>query len=208
MTYEYRLRVYLLLYPTGATWIFRDPSESIPDLCSKAFTGTGWTLVAHMRNSGGMFAGNSNLSPTYSFGTFIEGPFSSTSDFYRPFTVLSPTEILFVTGNCQFFARGDYYNVLQVVKALAGDAGPNIDFTIGLNGAVSATRCNILSRGSNPEDPWITLGASHDPSRIIWGENGYIGSHSSLKNTNGGVNVYTRSIAVSSFDACFSKSSF
>ena len=45
----------------------------------------GWTLVAHMKDSGGMFAGDSNLSPTYSFGTFKDNPSASDADFYRPF---------------------------------------------------------------------------------------------------------------------------
>ena len=152
----------------------------------------GWTLVAHMKNSGGMFAGDSNLSPTYTYGTFVETPAASNDDFYRPFLANS-SEILFITGNGLYFARGKYAEVLQVVNTRAGDFGANIDFTIAINGVVSATRCKILSRSppsSFLEDPWISLAATHTPSLTIWGENGYVGDHNAVKNNNGGINVY------------------
>jgi len=68
--------------------------------------------------------------------------------------------------------------------------------TIAVDGIVSATRCNILSR-RNPEDPWISLAADHDPFLTIWGENGAdISPHTDVKNNNGGINVYVRSTQV------------
>ena len=151
----------------------------------------GWTLVAHMKNSGGIFAGDSNLSPTYAFGTFKENPSATDADFYRPFAPNS-SEILFITGNGKYFARGRYAEVLARVTARAGQFGPNIDFTIAVNGVVSATRCNILSRGNNFEDPWISLAPNHTPTLTIWGDNGFVGPHSAVKNSNGGINVYIR----------------
>jgi hypothetical protein len=56
-----------------------------------------WALVAHMKNSGGMFAGDSKLSSAYYSGTFVENPSASDVVFYRPFAANS-SEILFITG--------------------------------------------------------------------------------------------------------------
>jgi hypothetical protein len=85
---------------------------------------------------------------------------------------------------------GKYAEVLQRVNAREGTFGPNIDFTVALDGVVSATRCNILSCSGNVEDPWISMAADHDPSLIIWGEILSIEPHILLKNNNGGINVY------------------
>lgn len=139
-----------------------------------------------------MFAGDSELSPDYSYGTFVEDPSASDADFYRPFAADS-SEILFITGNGKYFARGKYAEVLDVVTARQEDFGANIDFTaVAVDGLVSATRRNILSR-RNPEDRWISMAADHDPSLIIWGGNGAdIFPHTAVKNNNGGINVYVR----------------
>lgn len=91
----------------------------------------GWTLVAHMKNSGGMFAGDSDLSPDYSYGTFVEEPSASDEDFYRRFTAKS-SEILFITGNGKYYARGKYADVLARVTDRVGDFGANIDFIIAV----------------------------------------------------------------------------
>jgi len=83
--------------------------------------------------------------------------------------------------------------VIAHVTARAGDFEANIDFSsVAVDGLVFATRCNILSRGGTWEDPWISLAGNHDPSLTIWGENGYVGPHSAVKNSNGGINVYVR----------------
>lgn len=87
-----------------------------------------------------MFAGDSNLSSTYSFGTFVENPLASDEDFYRPFAADS-YEILFITGNGRYFARGKYAEVLQRVNAREEDFGPNIDFTHRLG---RGRLCNAL----------------------------------------------------------------
>ncbi len=154
--------------------------------------------MAHIPGSGGMFPGDANLSPTYSYGTFVENPSASDAPFYRPFAADS-SEILFITGNGLYFGRGSYPAVMQAVNARLGDFGPNIDFTIALNGVVSTRQCNILSRTGVFEDPWISLTANHSPVElIIWGEYGEFGQtwatfpHATLKNNNGGLNVYVR----------------
>ena len=158
---------------------------------SNPLSEAGWVLVAHMANTGGMFAGDSDLSSTYSYGTFVETPSSSTSDFYRAFPVQA-YEILFITGNGAYWALGKYTEVLQRVTLRENSSSPNITLTISLNGTVSVTVCNILSRVGFPEDPWISLAATHTPSLTIWGENGYVGTHTTIKNNNGGINVYVR----------------
>ena len=55
--------------------------------------GDGWYLVARTSATGGMFDGNSNLSSTYSYGTYSNNPYG-TSDFYRSFPVNLENELL------------------------------------------------------------------------------------------------------------------
>jgi hypothetical protein len=190
MTTSSSLGIKVVLYAVSAAFFV-----AIAVGQSNPLSEPGWTLVAHMKNSGGMFAGDSNLSPTYTFGTFVENPSASNADFYRPFLDNS-SEILFITGNGLYYARGKWPEVRQVVNARAGDFGANIDFTIAVNGVVSETRCNILSRApasSFPEDPWISLAATHTQTLIIWGENGFTSAtHNAVKNNNGGINMYVR----------------
>ncbi len=65
---------------------------------------SGWELVAHMSNSGGMFDGNGGkLDATFTFGTFDPDPTPATADFARVFPVV-PFEILFISGDELFWA--------------------------------------------------------------------------------------------------------
>jgi len=58
-----------------------------------------WTLVAHMSNQGGMFDGQGDLTPTYSYGTYADNPQASTADFQKTFSIQPNSKILFVTGD-------------------------------------------------------------------------------------------------------------
>ena len=84
-----------------------------------AAVGDGWHLVARIAPTGGMFDGNSNLSSDYSFGSYSNDPYTST-DFYRPFPI-EAGEILFVTGDNQYWARTNYAELKETVNAKSGD---------------------------------------------------------------------------------------
>jgi len=164
----------------------------------------GWQLIAHMSNSGGMFDGNGNLMTTYSFGSYYSNPTSSTSDFQREFTASSTTKILFITGDSTVWGITSYNDLRTLIDARGGDSSPNIQFEIGVNGVISNTIGNVLSRSGYPEDPWISISGNHYEgiaNRIVWGENNWgdndfgYGFHETLKNNHGGINVYVRDAA-------------
>ncbi len=154
----------------------------------------GWELVAHMSNLGGMFDGNGDLAPTYSYGTFVANPAASTPDFQREFPVVAE-QILFITGDHSIWAIADYGEMRALIDARAGVFPPNLAFETGVNGVISNTSGNVLSRGAL-EDPWISMDGDHSAGinnqRIVWGENDYPGTHKNLKNNHGGINVYVK----------------
>jgi len=158
---------------------------------------SGWVLVAHISNTGGLFDGNGELDSTFSFGAFDPNPTPATPDFARAFP-LTAFEILFITGDELFWAIADYDDLRILIIARAGDQTPNIQFRAGINGVESNTVGNVLSRNGVPEDPFISINGAHsngvDNELIIWGENnfGFGGGHEQLKNTHDGVNVYVR----------------
>jgi hypothetical protein len=156
----------------------------------------GWELVAHMSNSGGMFDGNGELAPTYSYGTFVANPVASTPDFQREFPV-DADKILFITGDGAIWAIADYGDMRALIDARAGVFPPNLTFETSVNGVISNTTGNVLSRSGAVEDPWISIDGGHfdgiNNQRIVWGENNYgAGTHQALKNNHGGINVYVK----------------
>ena len=155
----------------------------------------GWELVAHMSNSGGMFDGNGELMPGYSYGTFVPNPVSSTPDFQRAFPVVAD-KILFITGDSSIWAIADYGDLRTLIDARAGVFPPNLAFETGVNGVISNTTGNVLSRLGVNEDPWISMEGDHSygvyNQRIVWGENNYNNIHVNLKNNHGGINVYVK----------------
>jgi hypothetical protein len=158
----------------------------------------GWELVAHMSNSGGMFDGNGELMPNYSYGTFVANPVASTPDFQRAFPVVAD-KILFITGDLSIWGIADYEDLRTLIDARGAvyPFPPNLAFEIGVGGVVSNTTGNVLSRPSVLEDPWITMDGGHydgiNNQRIVWGENNYgAGTHQALKNNHGGINVYVK----------------
>jgi hypothetical protein len=157
----------------------------------------GWTLAAHMSNTGGMFDGQGELSFAQAYGTAVASPTASTPDF--SIAISAPiSRILFITGDRSVWAMADYGALITQIQARAGYFGANIDFTLGLNGMVSQVQGNVLSRGGVSEDPWITYAPEHfagiNSNAILWGEGDYFAAHSNLKNSAGGLNVYVQTV--------------
>jgi len=162
----------------------------------------GWHLVAHMSDSGGIFDGNGELKPNYSYGTFVSNPLPNTPDFQRVFPVAAD-EILFITGDFTIWAIAKYQELRTLIDTQGKDFEPNLAFKIGVNGVESNTVGNVLSQNDR-QDPWISMtGGHHDAyknQRIIWGEDDYpektiwSTKHSELKNNHQGINVYVRAV--------------
>lgn len=127
--------------------------------------GDGWTLIARMSDSdSGMFNGDTNnFQPNYAYGTFNNDPLSK-SDYYRPFFVANAasTEILFITGNLQYWARVTLDKIYEAGKVETGE--PNLNWVVKLpqNASEQLVTGNLLFRSSLTEDPWITLVGGHD----------------------------------------------
>lgn len=158
----------------------------------------GWELVAHMSGIGGMFDGNGELQPGYSYGSFVASPTAATPDFARAFPVVAG-EILFITGDFSVWGIANYADLRTAIDARSGTFAPNLAFEVGINGVIYNTIGNVLSRNGFAEDPWISIEGDHiyavNNSRIVWGENDYNGTHTTLKNTHGGLNVFVRPFA-------------
>ena len=157
---------------------------------------TDWQLVAHISNTGGMFDGRSNLSPTFQYGEFVSNPLPETPDFYRRFPFSeSNTEILFITGNRKYWIKAIYKELLSIVNARKGEFEPNLNVQAGIDGRAVETMGNVLSRKEIMEDPWISIQGGHyqaaSKNLIIWGENDF-SFHQTLKNNNDGVDVFIR----------------
>ena len=158
----------------------------------------GWQLVAHMSGSGGMFDGDCQLAFGYSFGVFDPNPSAATLDFERIFPVVAE-EILFLTGDLSIWAIANYEDLRALIDAQGEDLSPNLAFEIGVDGVISNTTGNVLSRPGIIEDPWISMDGGHvdgvNNQRIVWGEDNYSAfTHQDLKNNNGGMNVYVRAV--------------
>jgi hypothetical protein len=155
----------------------------------------GWELVAHMSNVGGMFDGDSNFDPAYSYTTnpFVAKPNAATPDFYRPFPIANVGQIKFSTGDGYVSAITDYSTLKALIDAKEGDGNSNIDFTLIEDGALSKVRGNVLSRLEYPlVDPKITYAPKYptgaEEEKMLWAEQD--GIIPDLKNAHGGMNVY------------------
>jgi hypothetical protein len=62
-----------------------------------------WTQIAYMAPDGNQFNGNGNLQATYSYGTV-----GSSSDWETTFTTYAGQQILFITGDGQYWGIADY----------------------------------------------------------------------------------------------------
>ncbi|MGE0286722.1 MAG: beta strand repeat-containing protein [Bradyrhizobium sp.] len=150
-----------------------------------------WTQVAYMAPDGNQFNGNGNLQPTYSYGTA-----GSSSDWETTFTTYEGQQILFITGDGQYWGIADYQSLRAIIDNNTSSFSPNITFSAGLNGVATTTQGNVLSRSSAAEDPWIVLNGTHgdgvSAGLVLWGENAYPagGGYTALASNHGGVNVY------------------
>lgn len=153
-----------------------------------------WYQVARMSDSDlGMFDGNGDLRSDYTFGTYTSE--NQTDDFARPFDTYDGMDILFITGNGEIWAMSDYATLRTTIDARAAEFGLNFSWdSTSLN--AGGQQANILSRSGAVEDPWISFFGNHFQGRdglgLLWGENDWSSStaHATLKNTNGGVNVW------------------
>ncbi len=151
-----------------------------------------WTQVGNMSYvTNAMFAGDCNLSATCSF--------NDGTDFWKPFT--TPDRILFTTGDGLYWGVANYSDVAALVAAASGDTTPNLAWvSAGENGTDRGATItgNILHRGAgNPEDPWVTLNGSYcanSCNEMLWGENGYVGSQTTLMSAHGGIQVYVHNV--------------
>jgi Ca2+-binding RTX toxin-like protein len=153
-----------------------------------------WWLVAHMSNSGGMFDGDGDLQPFYSFGSYDPHPLSATQDYQRPFAVVDSTRIAFVTGDQSIWAVTSYADLRALIDSRSGDSSSNLLFDLYSGGNYERQHGNVYSRNGITEDPWITFSGDHEQGinlgRMIWGEGNYASLHSALKNAHEGLNVY------------------
>lgn len=151
-----------------------------------------WLQVARIApGDGGMFNGNGDLLPTYSFGTYSS--VLQSTDFEIPFSVYTGMQILFITGDNLYWGQTSYSALRALIDAKSGDFNPNISFSAGINGVEQNTIGNVLSRTVNTEDPWIGLSGSHsnaaDNGLMLWGESNYP-AHNALKDAHNGINVF------------------
>jgi len=150
-----------------------------------------WTQIAYMAPDGNQFNGNGNLQATYSYGTV-----GSSSDWETTFTTYAGQQILFITGDGQYWGIADYQSLRAIIDNNTSSFSPNITFSAGLNGVATTTQGNVLARSWAAEDPWIVLNGSHGDGvgagLVLWGENGYPagGGYTALASSHGGVNVY------------------
>ena len=160
-----------------------------------------WTQVGFMNGTdGGMFNGNCNLDLTTGC-TYVT---DSVGDFWLPLNApVGANEILFISGNEEYWAHADYADVLALSgHSYPADAPPNITWIdAGRSGAsiVGPVVGNILNRAGNFEDPWVTLEGAHcalNCAEQLWGENDWSAQarHNTLRKENAGVGVYFRTV--------------
>jgi hypothetical protein len=161
-----------------------------------------WTQVGNMVADGNLFNGNCNLD--------LSGActFDSATDYWHP--MANANQILFITGDRQYWGHAWYGDVRSIIQGATGDFTPNLKWIDAGRGGVSvgAITGNVLFRlevwGSPPEDPWVTLEGPHCAnvstaapcSEIVWGENTYPrwdgNSHTFLQMNHGGLEVWAR----------------
>lgn len=172
-----------------------------PALASPLALG-GWTQVGLMNADGNMFNGNCNLRLSgCTFGT------PGAADYWQSYT--GATEMLFITGDGQFWGQADYAVVTGLLNSALGTFTPNLTWIdAGRNGvSIGAATGNLLMRNGVGEDPWVTLVGDHcahfsntqSCSEVIWGESAFSWSgrpHVDLMMAHQGVAVYARNTAV------------
>ena len=169
----------------------------VTHVSASPLTGGGWTQVGLAQADGNLFNGNCNLDLSGAC-TFNDG-----RDFWR--AMPTATEMLFVTGDDQYWGQASYASVRGLITAATGTFTPNLTWIdAGRNGAsIGAATGNILFRNGIGEDPWVTLEGSHCAhlsntapcNEILWGETAYVsltGAHVNLQSNHGGLQVWAR----------------
>jgi hypothetical protein len=152
---------------------------------------------------GNMFNGSCNLD--------LSGActFDSATDYWHP--MASANQILFVTGDRQYWGQAWYADVWSLIRDITADPSPNLTWIdAGRDGAsIGSVMGNVLFRTgpSYPytEDPWITLEGRHCANEgnvapcneILWGESSYgpSAAHTNLLMNHGGIEVYAREVS-------------
>lgn len=168
--------------------------------------GGGWTLVANAKNTGGWFAGQSELDKGFSYGVYSPS-WDKTTDYWMNFSKIGFKDIVFQTGDRSFYCGFDYASVMATRNT--ENNMPNVKILYAKNTVLGVgSDTNVLWRTSAPEDPWIGCAGTHTDNSYnyamtFWGENNWINDggcnaspgaikHNCLKNNNGGMGVFVR----------------
>jgi hypothetical protein len=157
-----------------------------------------WYLVARIAPNGGMFDGRTGrFKADYTFGEYQNDPYQTT-DFYRPFPLDEIEEILFITGDSEYWIRFHYSwyrpegGTFPIYGVNAVYQGGN-DFPFGSNDGITESAVEPFGFATQPTG--VVLGWS---DYVFWAEEDYSGSYETynnleqFKNDHDGINVYVR----------------
>jgi hypothetical protein len=176
---------------------------ALPAHAQSPLASSDWTQVGNMVPDGNLFNGNCNLDLSGACS------FESATDYWRP--MANANQILFITGDRQYWGHARYADVWSIIQGATADFTPNLTWIDAGRGGVSvgAITGNVLYRlwgwgGAVSEDPWVTLEGPHCAnistaapcSEIVWGETSYPrldgNSHTYLQMNHGGLEVWAR----------------
>ena len=172
--------------------------------CDMTTSGGGWTSFASVNAGNAWFPDNINgnvavwsTMPSYNYGAYDKT--GGIGTYWRSYTLQSPTEILFKTGNGTYWI---HFPLNQIYASPNGSqhqisataTSNNYPGTYDSNNTIS-----IMHRNPNGgEDPWINAGNTHANGNnasgtdyMFWGENGSTG-HNAFKIANGGILAFIR----------------
>ncbi len=156
-----------------------------------------WTQVGQMVADGNLFNGNCNLD--------LSGActYTSNTDYWS--AMPAANQILFITGDGQYWGHASYGALRSLITAAEGDFAPNLTWIdAGRNGvSVGAITGNVLFRNGSSEDPWVTMEGTHCAhysnaapcNEMLWGEGAFSSwtpSHGNLQMNHGGIQVWAR----------------
>jgi len=165
--------------------------------CDLTTAGGGWMSFASVPSSGNWFDGNTvefkssgwSSTMSYSWGTYSSS--GAIGNYWRDFSQQSVTEVLFKTGN------GQYWFVIKLTDVHGG--GGTVDMVASSGNFGGNTQATIFWRDNAMEDPWINPTSGHSATYMMWGENGNNDAgtynnnyHVDFKNANGGILAFVR----------------
>lgn len=122
------------------------------------------------------------------------------TDFQIAFAVEPGMQILFITGDEQYWGQTSYATLRSLIDARGGVFAPNITFNAAIAGVEQVTSGNVLARNANAEDPWIVLSGSHGDGvgagLVLWGEAdlNVPAYYLALKEDHLGINVFVSQV--------------